>query len=1447
MEQAGNRPKVSVILSIYNMEPYLRQCLDSIMAQTLDDIEIICVDDASTDASLTILREYERRDDRFRIITQPHGDAGKARNTGLDLARGKYVSVLDSDDFFEPDMLRQAYLAAEEHQADIVVFRSDQFDHAASRFEPCDYSIRADMLPEGEVFSADDIPDRIFNIGCGWAWDKLFLRELIEKHQVRFQELRTTNDMYFVFCLYTKAQRIFFLDQLLIHRRIHAFPSLSVTREQSWENFYLALRALREQLIADQTYERFRRSFVNWALNFSLWQIDTLSPSVSRQLKERCREEYFDRLDITGHDRDYFYQRSEYERMTEILSDGIKVSVIIPVYNGSRWLRQCLDSVCAQTLREIQIICIDDASTDETPAILREFEQQDDRITVIRRYEHTNAGACRNAGLALAKGEYVSFLDADDFFEPQMLANVYEAARQNDAQICAFRCDMYHEDTGSFEGCPWTLKLHQMPAHRPFSCDDCADHIFTMTSCTAWDKLFKRDFIQRHGLSFQEINSCNDMRFTFSAYTRAQRIDTLDQLLVHKRIGHQRALSCGMDILWHNFFDALSALRQFLIDHDCYARFKKSFLNWAADFTLWNVRNYRNYYASLLRSSCRRRFFKELDLADAPKEIFENPGYYQEIHRILQEQARLDSSDIPVVSVIVPVYNAERYLEQCLNSLLSQTIEQIEIICVDDGSTDHSPDMLRRFSRTDNRVKVFFQTNAGAGCARNLGLSYARGRFIAFADSDDFFEPDMLECCTETAEHDDSDIVVFAANKFDDSKQQFIPKKLGLTRDYYPDHSPFSPQEMPDGMFMAFQNWPWNKLFRHTLIKEKGLTFQNVTRSNDVAFVITAIALAGKISVIDHIFAHYRVNTGSSLQQTRYQAPLGFFDSYREAARRLKAAGVYPVFERSFLNKLFSTVCHNLRTIQSPAARLAIIHFLKFSGNNEFGFTQHDSHYYLQQKDVSDYLRYIGGNIRFEPVLLSVIIPVYNAEQYIGQTLESILTQSLERIEIICVDDGSTDSTREIIRRYAKRDSRIRLICQQNQHAGIARNTGLQAASGEYVHFMDADDLVLEYAYESVQEIAGKYRPDCLKFCAVAFDETNHITIENRLYSLSFVEDGQFLTVLAPDDPVILELCRTPWTGIYRREFLLANHILFNDLYCVNDRSFFAHVITKAQRIMLSRDRVVLHRVNMPGSLVGRRALHFDCQMASIRIIEQQLRHDGIGGEAAEAIMRCELNDLMAWCSKFASDETLGETILSDTEEFLAQLKYPFMGNYLQAARKIRLTAAERKSQDSPPSATTLVSKAEPVRLFCARSDHPVISLFLKIPDNDRELGNMLHLIAGIRYDKAEFLLLNTQPDQNFPAVVREFAFVDQRIVPVSLQPGIEITEQLLNLAAGTHLMCVRPGRIREIGSLAALADYLNKSTSQTLRSDPFLVMRRFYAENEGRPELSAELSAALS
>ena len=132
-------PKVSVIIPVYNTAEFLRQCLDSIVNQTLQDIEIICVDDGSTDASLDILHEYASNDSRITILTQQNKGAGVARNTGMQIAHGEYLAFFDSDDFFDLRLFEKVTRKADATNADIVLFGAKHYNNQTHEFSPMDY------------------------------------------------------------------------------------------------------------------------------------------------------------------------------------------------------------------------------------------------------------------------------------------------------------------------------------------------------------------------------------------------------------------------------------------------------------------------------------------------------------------------------------------------------------------------------------------------------------------------------------------------------------------------------------------------------------------------------------------------------------------------------------------------------------------------------------------------------------------------------------------------------------------------------------------------------------------------------------------------------------------------------------------------------------------------------------------------------------------------------------------------------------------------------------------------------------------------------------------------------------------------------------------------------------------------------------------------------------
>ena len=132
------------------------------------------------------------------------------------------------------------------------------------------------------------------------------------------------------------------------------------------------------------------------------------------------------------------------------------------------------------------------------------------------------------------------------------------------------------------------------------------------------------------------------------------------------------------------------------------------------------------------------------------------------------------------VSVIIPIYNEESHLQQCLDSVLAQTLQEIEVLCVDDGSTDRTPEMLQAYASKDTRVHVFRQQNQYAGAARNLGMKYARGRYLSFLDGDDYFEPDMLEKMYQAAESEKLDIVICKSLQYDEETGEVVSSDLSF-------------------------------------------------------------------------------------------------------------------------------------------------------------------------------------------------------------------------------------------------------------------------------------------------------------------------------------------------------------------------------------------------------------------------------------------------------------------------------------------------------------------------------------------------------------------------------------------------------------------------------------------------------------------------------------------
>lgn len=290
-----------------------------------------------------------------------------------------------------------------------------------------------------------------------------------------------------------------------------------------------------------------------------------------------------------------------------------------------------------------------------------------------------------------------------------------------------------------------------------------------------------------------------------------------------------------------------------------------------------------------------------------------------------------------VVTVIVPVFNVADVLRENLESIIHQTMKDIQIVYVDDGSKDGSWEILQEYAAQDQRMILLRQEHKGAGAARNYGLSVAEGTYLFFPDSDDVCDRRLLEKAVARAEETNADIVIYKAGRFADGK----PDEISFCADAYKKENfakeIFSYEDNPKKIFNSFQNWAWNKLFRRRFIQEQGICFQEIQRTNDLLFTGTAMVCAKRIALLDEMLYFYRTKRASSCQSTNSIAPLDFYCAFMALKSVLLARGIYGEVEESFVNKAWTGCLYNLRSLADYDARAYLFEFLKFQGLKELG------------------------------------------------------------------------------------------------------------------------------------------------------------------------------------------------------------------------------------------------------------------------------------------------------------------------------------------------------------------------------------------------------------------------------------------------------------------------------------------------------------------------------
>ena len=392
-----------------------------------------------------------------------------------------------------------------------------------------------------------------------------------------------------------------------------------------------------------------------------------------------------------------------------------------------------------------------------------------------------------------------------------------------------------------------------------------------------------------------------------------------------------------------------------------------------------------------------------------------------------------------LISIIVSIYNVENYLRECLDSIQNQTYKNFECIMINDGSTDSSQQIAEEYL-TDSRFTLINQSNKGLSGARNTGISHIReeSTFVAFVDSDDYIYPDFLEALIEHIE-DDVDIIEGMIDYFYDEikvdnvchdfeKQILISKddKLGK----------LALNELRVSVFP--------KLFRKSLFTEdffpKGWIFE------DLAVVPELVSHSGKWIKLPKVIYGYRIRPNSITTKKFSEEKLDVF----------KIFGKYDLFfkDESDVTKLL------VEKIKYLHLNYHDIEFVP--ENNQYKQLYKEEKQKLLSK-IADYE---------SKTLISIIVPIYNVENYLRQCLDSIMNQTYQNFECLLINDGSPDNSADICREYVSKDSRFKYFEKENGGVSSARNQGIERSGGAYITFIDSDDWVesdyLEVLYNAL-------------------------------------------------------------------------------------------------------------------------------------------------------------------------------------------------------------------------------------------------------------------------------------------------------------------------------------------------------------------------------------------
>lgn len=558
------------------------------------------------------------------------------------------------------------------------------------------------------------------------------------------------------------------------------------------------------------------------------------------------------------------------------------------------------------------------------------------------------------------------------------------------------------------------------------------------------------------------------------------------------------------------------------------------------------------------------------------------------------------------VSVIIPFYGVEKYLEDCLKSVQNQTHCLFEVVLVNDGSRDGSEKIAKKFVNSDKRFKLVCQENRGLNSARETGFRNCSGDFITFLDSDDVLNDNFLEVMLDQLESEEVDFAVCQYQKFENldnikaiKREQILYETIEreeVLRRFLVGNS-----EIED----LFLQTAWGKMFRRETIEKIDFAKSNY-RINEDEFMSPMFyaEVYNSITVVKSPLYLYRENPNSIMASVNKEYNNSFQGKKISRLKMIEnmmnfRLELFPNFSSEIIRNFSWHFYHFSREHLSGARNnLNEDEAIKILARNidliSFAFKKYPPN--GVEKSFYDFIFKNSPNEMFgfrdTQLKISIIIPVYNTEKYIKDCLDSIKNQTYLNFEVIIVDDGSSDGSGYICDTFSLLDQRFRVFHIENKGVSHARNFGIKKSCGYYVSFVDSDDYLEYDALEKMSNFTQNGKNDIVS-CSLFLKKDDTLSKQDGLYLGIPVGDSFTKNELSQSElNTFLNGMNYPVAKLYKSKMIKNNKILFPEgIRFGEDLVFVVKSLFMADRIASHEDGVYIYRNDSENSSSATRTI----------------------------------------------------------------------------------------------------------------------------------------------------------------------------------------------------------------------------------------------------------------